>query len=85
MMHTVKCSPQALASFEGGGYRGGLPLLPMQHPKMAHTDFQSWVFVSKNAVNKILKLNWKYLWATLYRDADIGCPVVNTIRDSVQY
>ena len=38
----------------GGGCRG-LPLLPMQHFKKAHINFQSCVFVSKNVVNKILK------------------------------
>ena len=41
-------------------YRGGcrgLPLLPMQHPEMAHINFQSSVFVSKKTVNKILKLD----------------------------
>ena len=37
-----------------GGCRG-LPLLPIQHSKIAHINFHSWVFVSKNAVNKILK------------------------------
>ena len=37
-----------------GGCRG-LPLLPMQHPEMAHINFQSSVFVSKKTVNKILK------------------------------
>ena len=31
----------------------------MQHPEMAHINFQSWVFVSKNAVNMILKLDQK--------------------------
>ena len=34
----------------------GLPLLPMQQSEMAHINFHSWVFVSKNAVNKIFKL-----------------------------
>ena len=34
----------------------GLPLLPMQHPEMAHINFQGSVFVSKKTVNKILKL-----------------------------
>ena len=33
----------------------GLLLLPMQHPKKAHINFQSCVFVPKNIVNKILK------------------------------
>ena len=28
-------------------------------PEMAHINFQSWVFVSKYAVNKILKLDRK--------------------------
>ena len=37
----------------------------MQHLEMAHINFQSLVFVSKNAVNKILKLE-------LQQDADIG-------------
>ena len=41
-----------------GGCRG-LPLLPMQHPKMAHINFQSSAFGSKKAVNKILKLDQK--------------------------
>ena len=54
-----------------GGCRG-LPLLPMQHPEMAHINFQNLVFVSKNAVNKILKLDQMQLRATLQRDADIG-------------
>ena len=39
-----------------GGCRG-LPLLPMQHPEMAHINFQSSVFVSEKTVNKILKLD----------------------------
>ena len=33
----------------------GVPLLPMQHAKKAHINFQGWVFVSKNVVNKILQ------------------------------
>ena len=41
-----------------GGCRG-LPLLPMQHPKMAHINFQSSAFGSKKTVNKILKLDQK--------------------------
>ena len=41
-----------------GGCRG-LPLLPMQHPEMAHINFQSWVFVSKKTMNKFLKLDQK--------------------------
>ena len=41
-----------------GGCRG-LPLLPMQHPEMAHSNFESSVFVSKKTVNKILKLDQK--------------------------
>ena len=39
-----------------GGCRG-LPLLPMQHPEMAHINFQSSAFGSKKSVNKILKLD----------------------------
>ena len=31
----------------------------MQHPELAHINFQSWVFVSQTAVNKILKLEQK--------------------------
>ena len=42
--------------FIRGGCRG-LPLMPMQHPEMAHINFQSSVFVSKKTVNKILKLD----------------------------
>ena len=34
----------------------GLPPLPMRHLEMAHINFHGWVFVSKNVVNKILKL-----------------------------
>ena len=41
-----------------GGCRG-LPLLPMQHPKMAHINFQSSAFGSKKTVNKILKRDQK--------------------------
>ena len=37
----------------------GLPLLPMQHPEMAHINFQNWVLVSKKTVNKTLKLDRK--------------------------
>ena len=37
----------------------GLPLLPMQHPEMAHINSQSSVFVSKKPGNKILKLDQK--------------------------
>ena len=44
--------------FAGGGCRG-LPLLPMQHPEMAHSNFESSVFVSKKTVNKILKIEQK--------------------------
>ena len=39
----------------------GLPLLPMEHPEIAHINFHSWVFVSKNGVNQILKLDRKLL------------------------
>ena len=74
-----------------GGCRG-LPLLPMQHSEMAHINFQSWVFVSKTAVNKILKLDQKSLCATLQRDANIGCriqfsycPVFGIICNSMQF
>ena len=41
-----------------GGCRG-LLLLPMQHPETADINFQSCVFVSRNAVNKIVKLDPK--------------------------
>ena len=44
-------------SFRGGCR--GLPLLPIQHSEMAHINFQSWVFVSKKTMNKILKLDQK--------------------------
>ena len=44
--------------FAGGGCRG-LPLLPMQHPEMAHSNVESSVFVSKKTVNKILKIDQK--------------------------
>ena len=37
----------------------GMPLLKMQHSEMAHINFQKWVFVSKNAVSRILKLDQK--------------------------
>ena len=50
----------------------GLPLLPMQQPEMAHINFHSWVFVSKNAVNKIFKLDRKQVLVTLQRDSDMG-------------
>ena len=39
-----------------------MPALPghlLQHSEMADINFQSWVFVSKNAMNKILKLDQK--------------------------
>ena len=39
-------------------------MLPMQHPKKAHITFQSSVFVSRNAVSKILKTSRKKLKAT---------------------
>ena len=41
-----------------GGCRG-LLLQPMQHPEMAHINFETSVFVSKKTVNKILKLDQK--------------------------
>ena len=37
----------------------GVPLLPIQHPEMAHSNFQNLVFVSTKTVNKILKLDQK--------------------------
>ena len=37
----------------------------MQLPKKAHISFQSWVFVFKKFVNKILQPVWKYLRVTL--------------------
>ena len=37
----------------------GLPLLQMQRLEMGHINFQSRVFVSKNAVNRILKIERK--------------------------
>ena len=37
----------------------GLPLLPMQHLEKAHNNFHNWVFVPKNAVNKIAKPDQK--------------------------
>ena len=60
----------------------GLPLLPIQQPEMAHINFHSWFFVSKNAVNKIFKLDRKQVLVTLQWDNDIGwgysfscCPI----------
>ena len=60
----------------------GLPLLPIQQPEMAHINFHSWFFVSKNAVNKIFKLDRKQVLVTLQRDNDMGwgynfsfCPI----------
>ena len=37
----------------------GVPLLPIQLPEMAHSNFQNLVFVSTKTVNKILKLDQK--------------------------
>ena len=71
-----------------GGCRG-LPLLPMQHPEMAHINFQSCVFVSKNAENKILKLDQSSYGCSETLTSVGGynfscCPVFSTVRDSVQ-
>ena len=53
MYHLLWCNTTNINSRGGCS---GLPLLLMQHPKKAHINFQSWVFVSKNVMNKILKL-----------------------------
>ena len=41
-------------------------------PKIAYVNFHSSVFVSKNAVKKILKLDRKLLWVKLQPEADIS-------------
>ena len=44
---------------EAQGRMQGAATAAIAAPEMAHINFQSWVFVFKNAVNKILKLGQK--------------------------
>ena len=46
-------------------------MLPMQHPKKADINFQSSVFVSRNAVSKILKTARKKLKGTSWQEVVI--------------